>query len=200
MLARHTCNICGFLSLEIRNTRIHVSKSQMCSRKGASVVSSDIVLSNSDRRTGGREIISGSNSAAPDADEVPDTEAAPNNNGNSDATGSILIQGPSRHGVGIPRCIIRRTLHPLQLKRPPRWAKAVAEVGLNLIFWVLFSSFHSFQCYKKFDCVFVPCSSKILSSAVSKRPSSTQPEAKGGQQGGAKPGKQYSANLEMYSN
>ena len=67
----------------------------MCSRNNASVVSSDIVLSNSDRRTGGREIISGSDSAAPDADEVPDTEAAPNSNGNSDATGSNLIQGKS---------------------------------------------------------------------------------------------------------
>jgi hypothetical protein len=70
----------------------------MCSRNGASVVTSDIVLSNSDRRTGGREIISASDSAAPEADEVPDT-AAPNSNGNSDAAGSNLIQGQS--GLGI---------------------------------------------------------------------------------------------------
>jgi hypothetical protein len=113
MLARHTCNICGFSSSEIRNTKIHVSKSRMCSRNNASVVSSDIVLSNSDRRTGGREIISGSDSAAPDADEVPDTEAAPNSNGNSNATGSNLIQGKS--GIGVLYFIVFYCLHCLIL-------------------------------------------------------------------------------------
>ena len=73
----------------------------MCSQNGASVVTSEIILSNSDRRTGGREIISGSDLAAPDADEVPDTEVAPSCNWNSNAAGSNLIQGPSGLGVGM---------------------------------------------------------------------------------------------------
>ena len=57
----------------------------MCRQNGASVVTSDLVLSNSDRRTGGRDLISGSDPGGPDTAEVPNTDAATNSHGNSDS-------------------------------------------------------------------------------------------------------------------